>query len=210
MCRLVISCCMVAIMAYTPAYAAGENGVCHQFFDTMRTSAVAILRDRQHSFDQRYAELKTLFNKAVDTEWIARFAAGPYWRAASEQERKEFMAAYRTYLADHYIGGLNEDDLNSMKEIKVLNFIDAENNTYRVHTQIEQTNDEPVVIDYMLQEEPAGNCHLRDFTLEGVSLLTAQRDQVKSLAATGGLKAVTEKLAEMTRETQHSQSTNND
>lgn len=202
--RLFTICGILTVMVHAPAYAAGENDTCHQFFDNIRTRAVAVLHDHQHSFNEKYAKLEALFNEAVDTEWIAHVAAGQYWNSASEQERKEFLAAYRTYLADHYIGGLNEDDMDSMKEIKLLSFVAGADNTYRVHTQVEQTNDEPVVIDYLLQEAPAGTCHLHDFTLEGVSLLTAQRDQVGSLAAAGGLKAVTQKLAEMAHNAPHS------
>lgn len=199
-----VACCIMALTLHSPAYAAERGDACHGFFDSIRTRAVAVLHDRQHSFQERYSRLEALFNEAVDVPWIARFVAGPYWRTASEQEQKEFVEAYRAYLADHYMGGLNEDDFNSMKDIKVFDFTAQENNSYRVHTHIEQNDGEPISVDYLLQEEPAGTCHLRDFTLEGISLLTAQRDQVNSLAAAGGLKAVTQKLAEMKRGEQHS------
>src|SRR5579884_687105 len=99
--RKLLIVALVSTAFQVPAYAAVGDDTCHRFFDNIRSRAEAVMHDHKHSFDERYATLQSLFNEAVDAQWIARFVAGPYWHAASDKERTEFVAAYRQYLADH-------------------------------------------------------------------------------------------------------------
>lgn len=46
----------------------------------------------QQEKDQRF---KTLFNDALDLEFIGQFVLGRYWKTATPQQREDFIAVYR-------------------------------------------------------------------------------------------------------------------
>jgi len=175
-----------------PAYA--DATVCRPFFDSMRSHALAILHDPAMRYVQKRDALSRLFDNAVDGTWVAHFVAGAAWRTATEGERRDFVAAYRAWLPLNYVGALDEDDINNMQGIDLASFTVGGPSVFYARTRVTQKDAEPIAIDFRLEEDPPGVCHVRDFTIEGVSLLTSQREQIQTLTANGGLAAVTAQL----------------
>ena len=196
--RIMVVLLLAVCVTYGNSGCAAEaQPPCRHFFDSVHANMDAILRDNQTSFVQKRSALTALFEQAMDADWIARFVAQGYWDKASEQQRQDFVKAYKPYLSDHYIGALDEDDLNEMLSLAVVDFKPTGNSRYLARTQITLKKDDPVVFDLRLEEQPAGVCHVRDFTIEGVSQISTQRDEIQAQAGQGGLKVVTQKLREV-------------
>lgn len=180
------------------AGAAGNDDTCHKFFDSLHANLDTALKNKQVGVEKTKIALKGVFEKGIDSDAIARYVAGSYWNKASEQERFSFVSAYRVYLSDHYVGGLDEEDLRQLDSLAVKEFIPNPKGGYLVRTQIMRKTDEPMVFDLKLKENPPGVCHVQDFTVEGVSQIASQREEIQGLAAQGGLASVTQKLISLT------------
>jgi ABC-type transporter MlaC component len=194
---LPIFCLFIGVGSSFPSNAADDQSICKHFIDTMHSQTDAVFHDAHMSFTQKRSTLSRLFEEGIDTAWIAQYVAGSYWNTVNDYERGEFVKAYRAYLSDKYVGAMNEDDINSMWNFTLVDFIPSPPNGYQAHIEISQKTDDPISIDLRMEESPAGVCHVHDFILEGVSLLQSQREQIQSLAAKGGLKYVTQRLADL-------------
>ena len=176
------------------ASAVSKDDTCHKFFDSVRSQVDDVLKNKNQSLDEMKTAFKGVFEKAVDSDVIARYVAGSYWDKASEQERAAFTSAYRVYLSNHYVGGLDEEDFQQLQTLTVGEFALNSSGGYLVHTQILRKTNEPMAFDLKLREKPAGICHVEDFTVEGVSQIASQREEIQGLAAQGGLSLVTQRL----------------
>jgi ABC-type transporter MlaC component len=192
---LVLTCIVFSVPAF-----AGDN-VCRDFFNTMKGRVNGVFHDRKKGFSEKKSALAGLFKEAMDVEWVSRFSAGVYWRTASEQERSDFSKAYQDYLSDHYVGAIDDEDFEEMLDFSMIDFKATESNGYagfKVRSQVARKVNAPIEIDFSLKEDKGG-CHVRDFTVEGISQIINQRDQIQSLAANGGLKHVTQRLRELSQ-----------
>jgi len=175
--------------------ARADEEVCRRFTESTLAHAMSIIRDTGKSFPQKHAELSGLFESSVDIDWLGQRAAGEYWRRASEQERGAYARSYRAYLTNYYVGSLNEADLATILDINLTKFKTVENNVYHARIKITQSDDDPADVDLHLVEDSAGNCHIHDFTAQGVSMLDSQSEEIGSLGKMGGLVFITDKLS---------------
>ncbi|MEI6730810.1 MAG: ABC transporter substrate-binding protein, partial [Pseudomonadota bacterium] len=146
------------VLFYSSSGYAGDDSTCKRFFADMQMRVNSILLDKKASFLQKRATLTSIFENSVNVEQIARDVAKDYLNKASEQERKDFLNAYRPYLSDHYIGGLDEEDYNEMLNLVVIDFKPGDNSFYVATTQVKRTADDPMNFDIRLQEQPKGTC----------------------------------------------------
>jgi len=190
-------CLLIGMGASFSSYAADDQVSCKRFVDTMQSRADTIFHDTAMGFSQKQSALSGLFEEGVDIAWVAQYVAGSNWNTASEKERADFVKAYRAYLSNRYIGALDEDDISGFKDFTLVDFTSSPPNAYQAHIEITQKADQPVSVDLRMELESKSGCRVHDFTLEGVSLLQNQSEQIQSLAANGGLINVTQKLMEL-------------
>jgi ABC-type transporter MlaC component len=188
---------VIGLALYSPSALAGES-TCRQFADRIQSRINDVVHNQDMSFQKKSRALSDLFEQSVDINWIARAVAGPAWKNANEQERTEYVKAYGAFLSGHYIGGLSEDNLDAMLSLSMDSFKQSGDNTYNAHVKVTQKSADPISVNLMLEESPATVCHVRDFTMEGISLLTSQREQIQDLASQGGLAYVTQRLVKAT------------
>jgi len=189
-----IFCLFMSMGASLPAHAADTPVSCRQFVEAMSKRAEIIFHDTTMDFMQKRSVLSGLFEGGVDIAWVAQNVAGSFWKTANEKERADYVKAYRAYLSNKYVGALDEDDINGFDKFTLVDFAAAPSNAYHAHLEITQKSDQPISVDLRMEQSSKGACRVHDFTLEGVSLLKSQADQIQTLAASGGLKYVTQKL----------------
>ena len=196
--NLFLSLTALAIIVFSPAaYADDMTSICGRFASSLNGQINGILGNNQMVFTDKRAKLTAMFEQDVDVPWMAQHVAGSAWTAATEQDRADFVAAYRKYLSQHYMGSLDEGDFREMFAIKTLDFKMFSDGMYAAHTEVARYADEPLSFDLKFAEEPVGNCHIRDFTVEGISQVTTQRAEMQQLLATHDLKYVTQRLHKM-------------
>ncbi|MBU6476272.1 MAG: ABC transporter substrate-binding protein [Alphaproteobacteria bacterium] len=138
--------------------------------------------------------LAALFQQAVDTDWIGKFALGPYWRTAPQQERKPYLDTFRNYLTDIYISKFHADDAEQIKDIKLLSIAPQADDRLYVKSLIERKGDgktagEDTQVDYILKQSPH-ECQVHDIRVAGVSLLVTLRSEFSEVASDSGVKGV--------------------
>ena len=176
------------------AFAADDASVCHHFADTLRGRVDSIVHDGHDSFAQKHEKLTRLFEESVDLQWVTENVAGSYWQTASEPARQSYARAYRAYLTNYYMGGVDEDTLKSVGKISLLEFKQLTPSRFTATLQVTQTEDDPIMLGFEMAEAPTGVCRIHDFTVEGVDMLTSQNEEIQSLGAQGGLAFIVEKL----------------
>ena len=178
----------------TEGIAPAAPQTCEGFADTMTKKVVAIFHDETLNEDQKRQSLSTLFQQAVDTDWIGKFVLGKYWKTASAPEQAEYLKDYRNYLTMVYISKFDDESGKSVDAIKIAAIKPAaQPNQFDANTLIQRKGEPDVKVDYAL-EQSAAKCQVHDIKVEGISLLTSQRSEFGALASNSGVKGVIDSM----------------
>lgn len=175
----------------TPAFAAPASpALCESFTKTTIAKVMDILHDKKQTEVQKKGNLSTVFNQALDLDWVGKFVAGRFWKSASAEEQQSFLQHYRKYLTTLYISKFDNDEGMGVNSIQLVSISPAEENEFSAKTVIHQDGEADVSVNYLLNDE-TGTCRVHDITVEGVSLLVTQRSEFQTMAASkGGLKGL--------------------
>lgn len=177
-----------SIIAFaTPTFAA--DTLCDSFAKTMTRHIVDVFHDSSQSEAQKRAELSSVFQKAVDTDWIGKFVLGRFWKVANSAEQAEYLKDYRAYLTHNYVSKFNDEDGMSVDDITLGALTPQTAGQFEAKTLIKRKGEEDVGVDYLL-DDTSGKCQVHDIKVEGVSLLTTQRSEFSALANSAGVKGV--------------------
>jgi phospholipid transport system substrate-binding protein len=191
-----LSAVMLSMLIATPAaWAQGKteapssiDSVCKDFYGTISAQAQSILHDTKKNMDQKQSDLAAVFNQTVDTDWIGKFVLGRFWKVATPQEQKEYLALYKQYLTEIYVSKFNGDDIASF-ELKLTSMNKTKNGDIFTKTLIKRPGQPDVHVDYTMTEN-GKDCRVRDIVIENVSLLSSQRSEFQSLANRSGVAGV--------------------
>ncbi len=179
-----------------PAFAAGQVAAQQQqgqtreaFVGNVTGQVLTIIHNPGALLSTKKSQLENTFLQVVDLQWIAKYVMGKPWDAASEQQRKTYVALYGKYLSGTYLAGLDEKSEHNLQDIKVTGMEDAFDDAFLVHTQMVMAQGDNVAVDYMVRET-GGQRKVIDITLEGVSLLRSHRSELGGLAASKGVDGV--------------------
>lgn len=125
-----------------------------------------------------------------DFERITRAAVGRNWNKASSDEKKQLIAQFSKLLIRTYAGAIaNLKDLDVRVKGSRVNTPDQD---VTVKTEM-IGRPQPVAIDYSLGK--VGNdWKFYDVTVEGVSLISAYRDEFTTIIGTSGVSGLIEQL----------------
>lgn len=128
-------------------------------------------------------DFATLLGRYGDMPVVASSVLGPPWRAASPAQKQAFVAAFQTYLARKY-GAQFKDYQNAAVEVKRAQ--DAGDKGVLVSTAVVRPGREPIAVDWQVSER-SGQPKVVNLIIEGVSMLTNERTEVRAmLEAAGG------------------------
>lgn len=125
-----------------------------------------------------------------DFERITRVAAGRNWNKASAEEKKELIAQFSKLLIRTYASAIaNLKDLDVRVKGSRVNTPDQD---VTVKTEM-VGRPQPVAIDYSLGKV-GKDWKFYDVTVEGVSLISAYRDEFTTIIGTSGVAGLIEQL----------------
>jgi len=189
MTRSIVFGLFAAFIAFSPATA--QNGPAtdpvefvrtlgDDTIDVMRTTDTKVRRERfQVVLDQGFA---------VDT--IARFVIGRYWRAANDEQRREYMRLFRNFVLLTYAARL---DGYAGQTFKLTGSVRIDDKDTLVKTIIRQPDKPPIRADYRVRKTNDG-LKIIDVMVEGVSLVTTQRSEFASIINRDGIDGLLERL----------------
>lgn len=167
-----------------PAPAAGTDPAAAAAFVQRAGNELAALIAATPNPADRRARLVPFLDRTVDIEGIARFCAGRYWRTATPEQQRDYVALFRETLA----AGVG-DRLGAYQggETRVITGRpEARPDGVLVPTTIQRADGAPVRVAWVV-EDATGTPRIADVIAEGISLrLTQRSDQTSFLARHNG------------------------
>ena len=189
---------LAALLAITPiaGNAAAQN--CAEFANVMTGRAINIFHDTSKTEEQKHAQLSSLFQEAVDIDWIGQFVLGRFWKQASPEEQAEYLKSYRNYVISSYISKFKDEDVMSIDNIKIASITPTTDNQFEAKTLIQSKGDDDTKVDYLLLQT-SDKCTIHDIKVEGISLLSSEHSEFGTLAGRSGVKGVIEAMHKQTK-----------
>ncbi|MEQ8354914.1 MAG: ABC transporter substrate-binding protein [Kiloniellaceae bacterium] len=166
------------------------------FLNSLQEEAAAQLGDASVSEQQKEDRFRKLFNQNFDVPAIGRFVIGRYWRGASDEDQKAFLAVFEDAMVQRFLPLLAE---NSSERFQVGTVtLDSRNeNMALVDSRIDRTEGEPYRVSWRVREAD-GEFKILDIVAEGVSMAITLRSEYGTVLKNNGgkLPPLTEALRE--------------
>lgn len=130
----------------------------------------------------REARFRELFHEDFDCPGIARFVLGRYWRAASEDEQREFVKLFEDYAVYVYTARLGDFGGETFK----IRGSRSDGDGVIVSTEVISPGAQtPLKLDWRLGYDN-GAYKINDVIVEGISMMVTQRSEFSSVVQRNG------------------------
>ena len=145
--------------------------------------AIAQLAGGKVSLDQLQMRFREILEESFDVPRIGAFTAGPYWRTARDDQKKEFLGLFESQIVNAYA---KRFQAYSGQKFKVTSARKEGENDNIVDSQILQPSGGPAVnVQWRVRQEPVG-LKVVDVTIEGISMSVTQRQEYAAVIERGG------------------------
>ncbi|MBT6278071.1 MAG: ABC transporter substrate-binding protein [Chromatiales bacterium] len=160
--------------------------------DTTQRLLKAVNREEAIDAKRAFDLVAEYISPHVDLERSARWILGRHWREATEDQRRRFVAEFRTLLLRTYAIAVAENPQVSIEYLPV-------RRTKRpreaiVKTRIPQTSAPPIAVNYRLHDGKQG-WKLFDVSIEGISLVKTYRSSFSQRVKKKGMDALIKDMA---------------
>ncbi len=184
---LVFIAAVLAIAApAAPAKAVANPDDAAAFVKTLGESAIAVLTDPKADAAERRRRYRELLDNGFAVKTIARFVLGRYWRIATPDQRDEYLRLFREFVLETYTSRL---DNYAGEEFKVTGAQPLDEKDTIVTTEIVSGDGPPIRVDYRVRKRK-GEYKIVDVVVEGVSLITTQRQEFASIVNRDGIEGL--------------------
>jgi phospholipid transport system substrate-binding protein len=190
--RAILVLCVISVAA--PVRAADDAA---GFVQTLGDKTLALLNQKLPP-PQLEPKFREILHEGFDTEQISRFVLGPYWRTATEDQRKEFMKLFEDYIVQAYSVRFSE---YTGEQFKITGQRPEGENSFLVTSQIVRPNGAPPVrVDWRVNKTPK-SLKISDVIVENVSMMLTQKQEFASVIQRNGgqLEGLLKVLREKTR-----------
>lgn len=174
-----------------PALALSESAA-SSYVQRVITDVLGIVNSGQPDA-QVLRRFKRVFTSYADINIIARTVLGPPYRSLSSREQRAFSDAFGSYISNKYGRQFREFRGST---ITITRARDGGSKGVLVSSQVRQPGQSPYALDWQVSDR-SGQVKLINLIIEGLSLLTSEREEMRAqLAARGGnVSALTAYLA---------------
>ena len=169
-------CLLPLFLTALPARASDQIAAANNVITSMISQVEAYLETDSGNREKRTENITKLLNKRFDLPAIARFSAGPYWRAANEQERVDYVQTMR----DVVIGTVvrNFDQLSGLR----FSMIDSQAKGDKMVLVRGSFNDStgkrpPVSVGWRVITPAMAPAKVLDVEIENISMLVTQKQE---------------------------------
>lgn len=155
-----------------------------EFIASLGDRAVSALTGPQLSREERETRFRELLETHFDVPAIGKFVLGRYWRAATDEEKQEFLKLFEELLVKSYARRFAE---YSGESFEVRNVREEANGEALVQSLVVRPSAENIRVDWRLR---LNNSEFRilDVIVEGLSMAVTQRDEFASVIQSKGGK----------------------
>jgi phospholipid transport system substrate-binding protein len=171
---------LAAFAGASPIARAADNPA--DFVADLGQRAITVLTSQTAETD-RERQFRSLFDEGFDVQRISQFVLGPYWRTASEDQRREFKELFESYVVHAYTVRFNE---YRDEQFKVMGARAEGDASSLVSSQVVRGGNAPAVkIDWRIGKSEQG-FKITDVIVEGISMAVTQRQEFASVIQHGG------------------------
>ena len=152
------------------------------FVRGLADDVIFILRDTTITEDQFIAEFRSFIELGFDVPIVGRFALGPYWRTASEEQRQEYLTVFTDYIVNTYATRFRQYSGESFEVGGTREINDSET---IVTSTIIRPKKEDISVDWHVRDNN-GTYKIIDILFEGLRLGLSLRDEFSSVIRAGG------------------------
>jgi phospholipid transport system substrate-binding protein len=177
----------------SPSFAAPVNDA-SKYIEALGNSAIETLTNKQLDKETKSQKIEQLFRENVDTAWIGKFVLGRFWRQITDDQKTRYLKEYETFLVRNYATRFTDYTSGSFK------ITDARtgnsNNEFIISMQIksEDVGGEPIEVDYRVRSDK-NRFLVVDIIVEGVSMITTQRDEFTSILTNRDMEYLISQIA---------------
>jgi phospholipid transport system substrate-binding protein len=161
-----------------------------KFIQGLANEAIAVLRDRQGSLDEREKRFRAVLKDNFAMAKIGRFAVGKFWRKMNTDQRQQYQQLFEKWILKTYsirFGGYSDETVNVLKTIK------AGQTDVLVRTKINSSSGRALKVDWRVRNLK-GHFKIIDVLIEGVSMLVTQKAEFGAVLRQRGIDGLIEIL----------------
>lgn len=154
------------------------------FVKDLSQEAVSILSDHSLTDDQLIVKFSRFVSHGFDVPVVGRFALGPYWRAANETQKLEYMDVFFDYIVKTYANRFRQYKVVS---VTVNSSRDINNNETIVSSLLVRQAAESINLDWHVRRSDKTDTYkVIDVLFEGMRLGLTLRDEFSTVIRNGG------------------------
>jgi phospholipid transport system substrate-binding protein len=153
---------------------------------------LAVLNDPERNQEQRLAAIEEIAYARFDMRTMSRLVLGRDWKRFSDEQKDEYLAAFKLYLANNYGDRINRYD---QQGVEIIGVRDEPRGDKTVQTKIVGGEFDDARVDYRMRNK-TGTWLVIDVVIEGISTVSNFRDQFREVLSRGGPDHLLEKLHE--------------
>ena len=151
-----------------------------KFVSKFADKAISILSNESLNASQKNIQFTELVMSSIDMNLISKFVLSKYWKLASDDQKKAYLVAFKQYFISSYANKL--DQYSGEKVVIVSSnaakkFVIVKSNIVR-----DGTDTLKIELDWRLLTRD-GQTKIIDLSIEGISLIIAQREEFQSFLA---------------------------
>ena len=151
-----------------------------KFVSNFADNAISILSNESLTASQKNIQFTELVMSSIDMNLISKFVLSKYWKLATDDQKKAYLAAFKQYFISSYANKL--DQYSGEKVVIVSSnaakkFVIVKSNIVR-----DGTDTLKIELDWRLLTRD-GQTKIIDLSIEGISLIIAQREEFQSFLA---------------------------
>ena len=181
--RRVILAAAFAVLISTSSFALATGEEAARFVHRLGNQTIATLAAPDLTLAQRKDQFRGLLIQGFDISFIGRFVIGRYWRAATPDQRGEYMALYNEFFLQTYASRIGE---YSGQTFAVTGARQANAKDFVVRAEIKRPGGKAFNTDWRVRKINGGY-RVIDIMVEGISLAVTQRSEFASVSQRIGL-----------------------
>jgi len=145
----------------------------------------------------RYKKLEPAVKAAFDMPLMTKFAVGPAWQGAKDDEQRRLISAFTAFSVANYASQFKKYD---GEKFDILGEKPAAGGGVIVETTLTPEGEAPVSLNYVVREDASGKLKIVDVLLDGsISQLATRRSEFNAIIKRDGIDALITSISEKTK-----------
>lgn len=155
------------------------------FIDALADKAFVLIAKTDLTYDERQTAFQELFSEGLDIDFVAKFVLGPYRRKATDRQISDFANVLEDYIILTYAYRFEEF---AVEDLIITGTSLGKRDTVMVESKLDLPGDTPDIrIDWRTHKVD-GYWKIIDISIEGLSMMTTQREEYVAVIRQGGGK----------------------